>query len=350
MAEEVIWIDTDCGFDDLGAISLLDEYSRRFPNKMEIGFISTVNGMANPVMAKEILGKLFQSDGFYSKPIISCGYDSIKTQKHYLKESDWGPQYKEDFSGFIKDNLDIYGDDFSSKLEQLSDRIADFEEIVNGITNMSKTKEQRVTLLCLGPLTNIAQIIKQYPTLLAKHVDRVVLMGGAVLVNGNAPGEAEYNFYLDPVSAAFALNNCPVRIEMLGLEVANDKCLQTDEYNELISSLAIEEGISKSADHGGKEALELLSSKMFLQTLSKKTKDSLSYDTVAAYYLMNPTEFTFDPIKMEINDSSGRTTKKVSNANESGRELSDGIDVNLSVNFSRSLYFNYLLSKVFKNY
>ena len=119
MAEEVIWIDTDCGFDDLGAISLLDEYSRRFPNKMEIGFISTVNGMVNPVMAKEILGKLFQSDGFYSKPIISCGYDSIRTQKHYLKESDWGPQYKEDFSGFIEDNLDIYGDDFSSKLEQL---------------------------------------------------------------------------------------------------------------------------------------------------------------------------------------------------------------------------------------
>lgn len=64
-----------------------------------------------------------------------------------------------------------------------------------------------VTLLTLGPLTNVAEAFRAEPDL-ADEVGSVVVMGGAVRTAGNVHGEgippstAEWNMYVDPTAAA----------------------------------------------------------------------------------------------------------------------------------------------------
>ena len=60
-----------------------------------------------------------------------------------------------------------------------------------------------LTLVTLGPLTNIAMAINLYPEL-KKNVSRIVAMGGAI-DKGNVTRFAEFNFYADPEAAEFVL-------------------------------------------------------------------------------------------------------------------------------------------------
>jgi purine nucleosidase len=57
-----------------------------------------------------------------------------------------------------------------------------------------------VTLLCLGPLTNVARALARDSELLSL-VGRVVIMGGSVKCIGNVTACAEFNVYCDPTSA-----------------------------------------------------------------------------------------------------------------------------------------------------
>ncbi len=56
------------------------------------------------------------------------------------------------------------------------------------------------TLLCIGPLTNLALALSQEPDLPAL-VDAVWVMGGAVHCAGNVTPAAEYNVWVDPDAA-----------------------------------------------------------------------------------------------------------------------------------------------------
>src|SRR5581483_7516298 len=52
----------------------------------------------------------------------------------------------------------------------------------------------QVTILALGPMTNIAMLLKLHPDLETK-IKRIVFMGGNVHVPGNASAAAEFNFW-----------------------------------------------------------------------------------------------------------------------------------------------------------
>lgn len=58
-----------------------------------------------------------------------------------------------------------------------------------------------VTLVPIGPLTNIAAAFRRAPDIVAR-VQRIVLMGGAYFEVGNVTPAAEFNIYVDPVAAA----------------------------------------------------------------------------------------------------------------------------------------------------
>ena len=57
-----------------------------------------------------------------------------------------------------------------------------------------------VTLIALGPLTNLARLWRSNPDAL-RAAGRIVVMGGAVNARGNASPHAEFNFYSDPTAA-----------------------------------------------------------------------------------------------------------------------------------------------------
>lgn len=57
-----------------------------------------------------------------------------------------------------------------------------------------------ITLVPIGPLTNIALAVRREPRI-AQLVREVVIMGGAVRVPGNITPSAEFNIYVDPEAA-----------------------------------------------------------------------------------------------------------------------------------------------------
>lgn len=73
-----------------------------------------------------------------------------------------------------------------------------------------------ITLVPVGPLTNIAMVVKQRPYLVPK-IKEIVLMGGSVS-GGNITAAAEFNIFNDPEAADIVFRS-GIPITMVGLDV-----------------------------------------------------------------------------------------------------------------------------------
>ncbi len=68
-------------------------------------------------------------------------------------------------------------------------------------------KKEKVEIVTLGPLTNIADTLRKSRTF-ASRVKGITLMGGALNAAGNVPGsKAEWNFYADPRATDIVLRS-----------------------------------------------------------------------------------------------------------------------------------------------
>lgn len=75
-----------------------------------------------------------------------------------------------------------------------------------------------VTLVPVGPLTNVAAAMQREPRL-AAHLGGIVLMGGAIGL-GNTTPAAEFNIYVDPEAAEIVFAS-GAALTMLGLDVTH---------------------------------------------------------------------------------------------------------------------------------
>jgi inosine-uridine nucleoside N-ribohydrolase len=102
-------------------------------------------------------------------------------------------------------------------------------EVVNG-------SDQRVSLITLGPLTNVGKALQTYPETV-ENLDSIYIMGGAVRVAGNVGLSgvgidnqfAEWNIYIDPTAANVVLSS-GVPITMVPLNATGDVPITTDFY------------------------------------------------------------------------------------------------------------------------
>jgi hypothetical protein len=76
-----------------------------------------------------------------------------------------------------------------------------------------------LTIIAIGPLTNLAAALVADPAL-AGRLAQVVVMGGAFEVPGNVTPAAEFNFFMDPEAAQIVLES-GVRPVLVGLDVCN---------------------------------------------------------------------------------------------------------------------------------
>jgi inosine-uridine nucleoside N-ribohydrolase len=77
----------------------------------------------------------------------------------------------------------------------------------------------QLTLVALGPLTNLALAVRRQPEFV-RAVREIVLMGGAARPPGNVTPVAEFNIYADPEAAAVVFTQ-PWRLTMVGLDVTS---------------------------------------------------------------------------------------------------------------------------------
>jgi len=88
-----------------------------------------------------------------------------------------------------------------------------------------------VTIVALGPLTNIARAFMRDPEL-STLVGRIVIMGGTVSGPGNITPAAEFNMYCDP-SAAQTVFRSPSTKTLIPLDITNRIELSYDLFNQL---------------------------------------------------------------------------------------------------------------------
>ncbi|MEM7238318.1 MAG: nucleoside hydrolase [Pseudomonadota bacterium] len=95
------------------------------------------------------------------------------------------------------------------------------------LIDMLKANPGEITLVPVGPLTNLAIALEREPAI-TDLVAEVVVMGGAVRTRGNITEHAEANIWQDPHAAEKVLN-APWPMRMVGLDVTERvRCVPAD--------------------------------------------------------------------------------------------------------------------------
>jgi len=128
------------------------------------------------------------------------------------------------------------------KIKPIDDHAVDF--IINTIMENPK----QITLVPVGPLTNIAVAVIKEPRL-KDYVKEVVIMGGAVLTYGNITPESEFNIFTDPEAAKIVFES-GLPITLVGLDVTMQTCLTPYHLDEIMEvSTPVTEFVKKIITH-----------------------------------------------------------------------------------------------------
>ena len=160
-----------------------------------------------------------------------------------------------------------------------------------------------VTLIPVGPLTNIALAVSKDPSI-AGLVRNIVIMGGSIS-GGNVNGAAEANIYGDPEAASIVFN-AGWMVTMVGSDVG-ERTIITRRYLADLQSLHGPESdfIAKLAD--------------FYLTRSEKSgyQGAAMYDPLAVAAVIDPTLVTLRDMHVDV-ETKGEFTRGETVANRMG--------------------------------
>jgi len=149
-----------------------------------------------------------------------------------------------------------------------------------------------ITLVCVGPLTNLALAMRLEPRM-ADAIKRVVIMGGAY-GQGNRTPSAEFNIYADPHAAQIAFG-CGRPFTMFGLDVTH-QAIATPDRVAALRALRTPVGAT-IAD--------------LLEVYKVPYKKNYGWDGAAVHdmcaiaYLIDPTLFTLQPMGVVVDVNEG---------------------------------------------
>jgi inosine-uridine nucleoside N-ribohydrolase len=115
------------------------------------------------------------------------------------------------------DNRLLHGEDGLGNAGFVVSRLHHQHPSEKVICDAVRAEPHAVTLLCLGPLTNVARAFQRDPEL-PVLVDRLVMAGGCVDGVGNVTAIAEYNMFYDAISARTVFRS-PVTKTLVPLDV-----------------------------------------------------------------------------------------------------------------------------------
>jgi pyrimidine-specific ribonucleoside hydrolase len=275
-----IIVDTDAGSDDMMAIAFLLSRS-----DVNIEAITVVNGIAHVKSGAANVLRLLDLAGKTNIPVYA-GRDMPLTGANEFPSS-----WRE-----IADALPGAG------LPETA-RKPEAESAAAYLIRRLKVTARPVSILALGPLTNIAEALAGLPRG-AYPVDDMVIMGGAVRVPGNLSGgigmpennTAEWNIYIDPAAARTVFES-GLRFRLVPLDACNKVPFDAG---------FLDEFAKRSKTPLGKFVLALLGS-------SRTLIDEhifYAWDPLAAVALINPAVLKISSVALEVLDKApdvGRT-------------------------------------------
>ncbi len=144
-----------------------------------------------------------------------------------------------------------------------------------------------VTVIALGPLTNLARLWRRNPAAL-RSAERIVVMGGAVQTEGNATPHAEFNFYSDPTAARIVMES-GLPITLIDLAACRQVFISRDQAQQV-----------HSAGRLGTLAAELLHG-WFARDPARQNFNL--YDPLAVLAVTHPHVVELDGMTMTVVDS-----------------------------------------------
>jgi len=212
-ADKVVF-DTDCGFfgDDGAALAMV----LRSPGKVQVQAITAVSGN---VWAAE-------SAGYLTEILALLGHPEIKpyvgAQMPLVHTADLakleGPL---EFQGAFGNPVKLAPPGRPGAIDALAAAI--------------RQNPGQITILALGPMTNVALLLRLDPDLEGK-IERIVFMGGNVHVAGNASPAAEFNFWFDPEAAQAVLRSRIPEKVMFPLDICNRAVLTKARFEEIVAT------------------------------------------------------------------------------------------------------------------
>lgn len=265
MKKRNIIIDCDPGIDDIVALS----FALANEDKLNILGITTVAG--NQTIDKVTLNTL-KVMSFYNKDIkIAMGQKRPMIREKSVVSNVHGENGMGDYQ-LPKPTLKLYSD--------------------NAITFLRDTilnSEEKVTLVPIGPLTNIALLIKVFPEVI-ENIELISIMGGSVS-GGNRTPCAEFNVWADPEAAKIVFDS-KLPIVMSGLNVTHSTGLYREDVKKLASS------IGKATELCGK-----MLKFYFEGDHVKGGTFTPIHDACAIMYLLYPELFKFRHMKVDVDCS-----------------------------------------------
>ena len=282
-----IIIDTDPGIDDTMAIY----FALNSPN-LEVVGLTTVYGNTTNIQGTENALRILEISNNPNIPVHTGASKPLTTE--YMGK------------GELVHGTDGQGNANLKKPTISSSNLNAVEFLKNQILEFPG----EITLVPIGPLTNIAHLLLKYPEI-DKEIKEIVLMGGNAISQGNASPAAEANIKNDP-EAANIVFSASTPITMVGLDVTNKVYMDDVIISEITQSN------SKESNHLQK----ILPHYVDFLTKFYDKKGMPVHDSSAIAYLVDNTLFktTTYPIVVETEGiSRGKTwmgTSKTEDPND----------------------------------
>jgi len=179
----------------------------------------------------------------------------------------------------------VMGESGLGKVERLTGTELD-GQAASKIIELVLANPGEVSLLAIGPLTNVALAMQQEPSLASK-LKQLVIMGGAVTAPGNKNRVGEFNFVVDPEAAALVL-----QADCRKVLVTLDRCYAVPLFEPDFARLA------------GSRYEKFIRGMMtpYVKNLSlfEGQPGAIVYDALAAYYLLEPGLYTLEGLDMVV--------------------------------------------------
>jgi inosine-uridine nucleoside N-ribohydrolase len=266
---DVVVVDTDSGLfgDDGAAVVML----LRSPSQVTVEGITLVPGNVWPAQGAEYLFHILDLLKRPQPAVYSGAGMPLLHTAAMAKEAErrWGTLA---FTGAFADDPAAVKPAPGAKL---TGRKAHRDAAAFLISEIERHPGE-LTLLAIGPMTNIAMALRLKPEIETK-IKRIVFMGGNIRVAGNASPAAEFNFWFDPEAARIVLRSHIARKVMFGLDICNLAPIRKAEFDQI------------AAAHTGITDLfrEDLGNR-YPGFLKDPKATGYMWDTLAAAYLLDP--------------------------------------------------------------
>ncbi len=156
------------------------------------------------------------------------------------------------------------------------------------IVAVARRAAEPLTLIALGPLTNVALALEREATAL-RRLARLVVMGGAVDVPGNVTAGAEFNIHVDPDAAA--------RVFAAGLPL---DLVPLDATRQAVVSRAELERALRRRPGPLAERIAAFTRQGFTVDRSRGTPGMVLHDPLAVAAALDPTLVGWEETRLEI--------------------------------------------------